>query len=79
MALNTSFAIPVAAVLAVIGVALLIINAVIHPESVPRPDVRIPDININLPAEAGGGQIHRSVHTSVVNANNDKTQKESAK
>lgn len=46
-------AVPIAAILAAIGGVLLILNAVIHPESIPRPDVKTPEININLPPEIG--------------------------
>lgn len=44
-----NLAVPVAAALAALGGLLLILNAVIHPESIPRPDVQPPQINVNIP------------------------------
>jgi hypothetical protein len=44
-------AVPVAAALAALGGFLMILNAVINPESIPRPE--IPQPQINLPHEMG--------------------------
>jgi hypothetical protein len=41
--------VPVAAILAAIGATILIFNAIIHPESIPRPDVHLPEINVPPP------------------------------
>jgi hypothetical protein len=58
-------AIPVAVVLAAVGALVLIINAVIYPESIPRPDVRPPEIHINLPRGIGGHQKSQSTNTEM--------------
>ena len=42
-------AVPVAAILAAIGAMVLIFNAILHPESIPRPDVHLPEINVPPP------------------------------
>ena len=43
------FAIPVAAIITAIGAMLLIFNAIIHPESIQRPDIHTPVINVPPP------------------------------
>jgi len=59
------FAVPVAAILAAAGALILIFNAIVHPESIPHPNIPCPEIN--LPSEIGGyhGQ---HVHHHVANA-----------
>jgi hypothetical membrane protein len=42
-------AVPVAAILAAVGGLVLIINAVINPETVKIPEVKIPEIKITFP------------------------------
>jgi len=55
------FAIPAAAILAAIGTFLMILNAVINPGSIPRPEVKIPEIN--LPPEVSAYHNTKIDHT----------------
>jgi hypothetical protein len=50
-------AVPVAAGLAAVGGFMLILNAVLNPESikVPQVEVKIPEIKINLPHDKNRG------------------------
>lgn len=57
------FAIPAAAILAIIGIFVLIFNAAIHPDSIPRLDVRPPEINVSLPTEIDGYHRPRTEYT----------------
>ena len=56
-------AIPIAAILAAVGAAVLIFNAIIHPESIPRPDVR--PSKIDLSPNIGGYQGQHINHIIV--------------
>jgi hypothetical protein len=57
-------AVPVAAILAAVGGFVLILNAVINPESVKIPEVKVnvPDVKINLPSHING---YRGTHTET--------------
>jgi hypothetical protein len=58
-------AIPAAAILAALGAAVLIVNSIIYPESISRPNVQPPVININLPPEIGGYSRLHTTYTST--------------